>query len=224
MRPLSKWNPGENGVKAKYNPYGSAKDKLIENLGEFCSFCELGISFSGLEVEHITSQDLDRTKVNDWDNFLLGCRNCNAIKNNYPCHTDTHILPHHHNTYRAFRYPGGSPPIILEDLPAQEKTKAVAIITLAGLDRRPGHLKYSPRDKRWQYRLTTYTLAQRYLTKFEQGSADIEVITDLAIIKGFWSVWMEVFSDYAIIQTALTEAFRGTFPQYATTDINRQPL
>lgn len=36
-----------------YDPYGKAKPDLVEELGDYCSYCGKQVVWSALEVEHI---------------------------------------------------------------------------------------------------------------------------------------------------------------------------
>jgi hypothetical protein len=89
------------------------------------------------------------------------------------------------------------------------KEKAQKLLDLVGLDRVPGNSKYSFKDKRWEDRKKVWEIANRYLNKYKKCSCDIEIIMDLALAHGFWSIWMTTFQDYRVVQEALIKSFSG---------------
>ena len=206
MRPIDKSLFTEN--KTIYDPYGSAKDDLILALGNFCSYCEREVHSSALDVEHINDKKNHSTQECLWSNFLLACKNCNSIKGTKSVNNS--LLPHLNNTFSAFSYLDSGLVVLNYNLTNPLKAKAENLLKLVGLDRIPGHKKYSDKDKRWQERKKVWTLSQRYLIKYKKNSCDIETITDLALASGFWSIWMTIFQDYKDVQKALIESFVGT--------------
>lgn len=210
MRPVDKaWYTDNDET---YRPYGNAKDDLIKALGPFCNFCERQGFSSALDVEHIENKHEFPSKQYHWSNFLLGCKNCNPIKGtksvvNVP-------LPHQNNTFVLFSYLESGLIMVNPAIDDGLKISAEKLIELVGLDRRPGHPNYSNKDKRWVERKRTWTLAKRYLTKFNQGRCDIETIKDLALANGFWSIWMDVFAEHEVIRRTLINSFTGTQTAY----------
>ncbi len=207
MRPVKK-----KKIDKQYAPYGTAKDDLIDDIGKYCSFCEVVVhSKSSLEVEHIQPKGLSQYAhlKESWSNFLLACKNCNTIKGDKNVVFNTIHLPHKNNTFLSFNVVGGMIEIN-DSIAATEKDKAREILQLVGIDRRPGHAHYSSKDDRWQNRLETWNLAQRYLIKYQSQLSDIETITDLAINRGFFTVWMTVFEQHIDVRKALINSFKGT--------------
>ncbi len=210
MRPVDKSLFTEN--KTKYNPYGSAKDDLILALGNFCSYCERRGYSSALDVEHIHEKQTHPTQKYLWSNFLLACKNCNSIKGTKPVNNS--LLPHLDNTFSVFSYLDSGLVVLNYNLTNPLKTKAENLLDVVGLDRIPGHNKYSTKDKRWQERKEAWELANRYLKKYTNSNCDIETIVDLALKSGFWSIWMTTFQDYKGVQEALINSFAGTNKYY----------
>jgi len=68
--------------------YREAFDDLTSILGRYCSFCELSERSSALAVEHVVPKAPYPTKFVDWNNFLLGCPNCNSVKASKPPRAD----------------------------------------------------------------------------------------------------------------------------------------
>ena len=212
MRPVDKSLYKKN--QATYNPYGNAKDDLIEALGPFCSYCERKGFSAALDVEHIEDKDLNPDKKYDRDNFLLGCKNCNPIKGCKPIDFNKILLPHLHNTFVVFSYLESGLITINPTIDDALKPKAQELMDLVGLDRLPGHANYSHKDKRWEERKKAWELANRYLAKLTNGSCDIEIIKDLAIATGFWSIWMAVFDNHTNVKVQLVSTFNGTRSEY----------
>jgi len=210
MRPVDKSLFKEN--KTTYNPYGEAKDDLILAIGGFCSYCERQGFSSALDVEHINDKNSHSSQKYLWSNFLLACKNCNSIKGTIPINCC--LMPHTDNTFKVFSYLESGFVIINPTLTNPLKSKTQKLVDLVGLDRVPGHPNYSSKDKRWQERKTVWTLSQKYLSKYKNNRCDIETIIDLALAKGFWSIWMTIFKDYKEVQEALIEGFAGTNRYY----------
>lgn len=216
MRPVEKkiWFDSTGTIIDKqYSPYGSAKDDLINNIGKFCSFCEVPVPpKSSLEVEHIQPKSLPQYAIlkESWSNFLLGCKNCNAIKGSQDVLLNNVHLPHKNNTFLSFQIKEGGLIQLSDTLDSTEKTKALAIANLVGLQRRPNHPRYSQKDDRWQNRYEAWNLAQKYFEKYKLSIIDIDTIVDLAVSKGFFTVWMTVFEGEFNVRQALINNFEGT--------------
>ncbi len=206
MRPVDKNLFQDNVVT--YHPYGKAKDDLIAALGDFCSYCERQGFRSALAVEHIKDKNTYPENEFDWDNFLLSCTSCNSIKGEKAT-TDT-LLPDRDNTFAVFIYLESGLIQVKTGIDDTSKDKAQALIDLVGLDRIPYRNKYSGKDTLWLNRKECWTLAQRYLKKYQDEKCDLETIKDLALSKGFWSVWMQIFVAFPEVQKELINAFSGT--------------
>jgi hypothetical protein len=216
MRPVEKkiWTDTNNiKIDKQYSPYGNAKDDLIDNLGKYCSFCEVPVpSKSSLEVEHVQPKSLLKYfhLEKSWSNFLLGCKNCNSVKGLQDVVFSELHLPHKNNSALSFQIKEGGLIEISDTIDVLEKQKAQNTLNLVGIDRRPKHSLYSKKDDRWQNRYEAWNLAQKYLKKYQSNLVDIDIIIDLAIHKGFFSVWMTVFENDLDIRQALIDNFKGT--------------
>lgn len=210
MRPVQKSTFTSN--KTSYNPYGDAKPDLIAALGAFCSYCERISYASALDVEHVKDKSTHPSLKFNWDNFLLACKNCNSIKGTQEVDTDVDLFPHLKNTFHPLNYGESGFISVNSNLPETEKLKAQKLIDLVGLDRIPGHLSYSTKDDRWEYRKETWELAIRYKASFENQKTTVETIIDLARNIGFWSIWITVFEEFPTVKSALLELthFKGT--------------
>lgn len=209
MRPINKELFTIN--KTEYIPYGNAKDDLFSAIGQYCSYCERTGYSSALDVEHVKDKDSFSSLKFNWDNFILSCKNCNSIKGKKT--VDNTLLPHIDDTFNVFIYlEGGYIDInrvnVIKGTDLETKTQN--LINLVGLDRIPGHPKYSHKDKRWNDRKKVWELAKKYLISYEAGKINKEVIIDLAEGYGFWSIWMQIFKNHSVVKNELIEKFNGT--------------
>jgi hypothetical protein len=238
MRPVNKRavgdNNGENTILATYNPHGNAYELLRDNIGLFCSYCE--VFSSDLEVEHIVSQ-MQATKESrpglntDWNNFLLSCGRCNGADNkgNMPVNLDTIYIPHLHNTSYVLNYSEGGYVSINPDLTDQEKLRALALLDLVCIDKYPDNPRYVarsmlPRDERWNLRREAWETANRILVKHAAGEYDASSVAEFAHWRGFFSVWFSVFKDCPLVRQALIDKFIGTSKECFDADNGYEPV
>lgn len=214
MRPLNKSIKAFVPKKLIYNPYGSSKNELIQAIGQYCSYCEIYVPFASIEIEHIRDKDTHTKRTYLWRNFVLACKNCNTIKGRKV--VTGMFFPTVHNTFQIFKYASTGKVEVNTTLltTTADRTKAKNLLQLTGLDRLPGHNSLSDKDKRWQDRMHTWELAEKYLKKFQAGKADEETITDLAKTRGGWSIWMSVFANEPTVTTELVTSFNGTQRKY----------
>ena len=205
MRPVDKSNPEG---KTEYIPYGSAKHMLIECIGSYCSYCERQGFSTALDVEHVEDKNANPDKKYFWSNFLLACKNCNSIKGTAVVDFENICLPHLNNTFPILKYLESG--LIQVNPDFEQPRKAMELVNLIGLDRRPGHSRYSNKDNRWEERKKVWELAKRYVSKYKNSSFDVEIIIDLALAYGFFSIWMHAFKKYPEVQSLLIDAFPGT--------------
>lgn len=213
-------------VQDQYNPYSTSKPELAINLGEYCSFCEVPKCDEALHVEHVQCKAKYPNLEFSWSNFLLSCQRCNGTDNK----GDTAIiladihLPHQNNTLLSIQYTTGGLVRIHPDLEkdSPDYIKAQKLIDLVGLDKRPGHKKHLPNDKRWNRRRIAWELATKYLQKWKNKTIEVDTIMDLAKSNGFFSVWFSVFEYHSEIRKALVKAFSGTATNCF--DSNYQPI
>lgn len=219
MRPINKFTVGHilaNGemIDALYIPYQNAKQHLIENLGDYCCYCERKI-VEGLAVEHIKPKSNPRYSNLEfsWKNFLLACLRCNGNDNkgNKLLNLQETFFPTRDETFRIFVYEPNGYVSISPNLSRTDFLMAWKLYDALGLGKFPGlHPNHLPKDNRWKKRNEVWNLASLYKTKFENGMADHQTIIDLALSNGCWSVWMTVFDEYVEIKNCLCRAFQGT--------------
>jgi uncharacterized protein (TIGR02646 family) len=221
MRPVKKLVIGDTikvrdkdvVIKEDYNKYGDALPILEANLGQYCSYCE--VFSSDTEVEHIISKDQDKSLETKWNNFLIACGRCNGKgnKSNNLVDLDNIYFPDTHNTFICFSYLEGGIVQLNPALATNERQKAENLMNLVGLDKYPSNKKYPKHtlnDKQWSFRRTAWELAEKYLDKFTKETTDVDTIIDLALSRGFFSVWFTVFQAHDDVKKALIEKFIGT--------------
>ena len=219
MRPVLKWVPGDPGnppppIHATYNPYQSAKDDMERNHGPFCSFCERRVEDDALHVEHIQPKGLaqyEHLKFS-WNNFLLACQRCNGAdnKNAHDVVYGQVHLPNKNNTLISMVYLTGGLIKVNPVLRGASLRNAVKLIKLIGLQKRPGHRKHLPKDKRWMRRKKVWDLANDKLNDFEAGEIGSNIIVELALGYGYFSLWYTVFQNHPAVKQILINAFPGT--------------
>ena len=213
MRPVNRDEPplDSTGDSLAFQHYADARDHLVGRIGDYCSYCEVCLH-SRMDVEHIEPKSHQPARERDWNNLLLACPNCNSIKGDTDVDLDEYFWPDRDNTARAFQYDGDAPPRIVQRLSKDLQRKARRTLELTGLDRVPGHPRYSNRDQRWKKRREAYGIALRLHRNLGvQDTHEMREVILLAAIKsGFWSVWMEVFHDDVQMRLALIGGFQGT--------------
>ncbi|WP_448103508.1 hypothetical protein [Pedobacter panaciterrae] len=219
------------GLPLEFDPYGAAKPDLVVEIGSFCSFCEKSNTRSACHVEHIHAKKCVNalgTLIYShlefrWDNFLIGCVNCNSVKGNKDVTALNVFMPHQHNLMHFITVSTGGLIKIKQGVLGVDLARTKAFIDLVGLDRVPGDADFSDKDDRWDERLAAYDLATRYYQKYTNNppTTDIENIVDLAAGIGFFSVWYEVFQSQDAVLDALINGInipgRGFVPAFPGT-------
>lgn len=136
--------PVERGESIILKDYSDALTPLRERLGVYCSYCEDDINPA--EIEHIHPKSKDPSRRNDWANLLLACKSCNTIKG--ADEPEDAYFPDAHNTALVFVYENAASPKPSPRLTDSQRARALRSISLTGLDRRPGHPRYSMKDFR----------------------------------------------------------------------------
>ena len=228
MRPVRKWVHTDASlvptINEFYSPYQSAKDDLERNIDAYCSYCERPAQDDAVHVEHIQPKGLAQYAhlQFSWSNFLLGCARCNGADNkaNKDVVIGTVHLPNMNNTLFSISYGEGGFIEVNRLLQNQELANANALIDLVGLDKRPGHAAYLPKDKRWDRRREVWEIAKRNLAKYELQSIDEQTVLDLARGYGFWSVWYNLFYNHTVVKSLLVNNFKGTEPKCFDANFN----
>ncbi len=220
MRPI------ERGVNLKlFKEYGDARDDLINQLGAYCSYCEMRIPTPA--VEHIQPKSLPNGLELAWDNFLLACNSCNSVKKDKNIddnNLNNYFWADSDNPFRAFYYEQNRAPQISTSLTDFQQQIAKNTLELTGIDREPLHPKLSKKDRRWKERNEAWDDALSVKEDFKSNSSEEmkNTIIRLAKAKGFWSVWMTVFADDINMRYLLIQEFKGT--SQACFDASMQPI
>lgn len=207
MRPISR-GPAPN----TYIRYQDAIGDLEARLGTYCTYCERRLPIS-LAVEHISPKRIARHLETSWDNFLLGCTNCNSVKGDALVDLDEWLWPDRDNTLRAFSYSEGG--FVQTTGIAEEQ--AERLLDLVGLRRHgafPGR-QPAARDKRWKDREQVFAIAQKQrdiLPRLPEETREeaLQLIVDAAVGWGFFSCWLAVFHDNPAFCRQLIARMPGT--------------
>jgi uncharacterized protein (TIGR02646 family) len=213
MRPVERGDcpQDSSGKSISFGHYREARDPLIGRIGDYCSYCEVCLHGS-IHVEHVRPKIPQPSLEREWTNFLLACDQCNSIKGDNDVNLGDYYWPDQDNTARAFRYDVDRPPSVELSLTASQRVMAQKTIELTGLDRVPGHPLVSGRDRRWLKRSEAWGVALRLREQLKsRDSVEMrDAIAHIAIARGHWSVWMQVFHDDPDMRNCLISWFPGT--------------
>ncbi|RMG26845.1 MAG: HNH endonuclease [Bacteroidetes bacterium] len=196
----------------QYHQYRDARDELVQHIGPYCSYCEMRVN-NMLEIDHVVPVSHGGEETS-WENFLLSCRYCNAIKGNQNASREGFLWPDIDHTQLAFEY---NEIYIIRphnQLPDQVRQYAHHTINLMGLNRRPGsENEPTPGDRRWQQRLEVWNIAKESLKDWEASSTDAmaQQIARTAAGHGFYSVWLTVFREVQTVLEHINQIFPGTY-------------
>lgn len=223
MRPINRGDmPKDNNENPiSFKEYGDARDALIKQIGDYCSYCESPLLSPA--VEHIQPKSKESTLEKKWDNFLLACTYCNSVKKDKIINTDNlnaYFWADTDNTFRAFIYEKDRSPQIDPSLTYAHQQIGCETLGLTGLDREPSHPLLTKKDRRWIKRNEAWRKAETAKSNLDQQPTDLmrQQIIDTATSTGFWSVWMTVFQNDANMRRLLIEAFPNTCPSCFDTD------
>ena len=195
-----------------YSNYKEARNDLAGRIGWFCSYCEMPVK-NMIEVEHIHPVANGGNEL-DWENFLLACRYCNAIKKNNNASRSGFFWPDIDNTILSFKY---SEKDIIEPasgLQANDNIAAIATISLTGLNRTP-HSGNEPTDadSRWIARISAIGVINESYKDWllNQTTAFARQIARTATGHGFYSFWMLRFAGIQLVIEEINAAFIGTY-------------
>lgn len=217
MRPVERGPRPLNsdGTPKMYSAYSHARKDLIERIGQYCAYCNQKLPAS-LAVEHVQPKVLVPHLELEWENFVLGCTNCNSIKGDRPVHLTEFLWPHVHNTHLAIIYTPDGKVHVNDSLPADLQRKAQNVLDLVGLQKYPNNPTAS--DRRWINRKEAFVKANTALVLYSRaiakGAANEfeKLLGSWAADNGFFSVWLTVFNNYPAVKKEIIHAFVGTAP------------
>ncbi len=211
MRPVTR-GPAPAGP---FRRYADAYPYLAAQLEKYCSYCERHLP-TGLAVEHIQPKAVYPHLELSWDNFLLGCVNCNSTKGDQDVLLHDLLLPDRDNTFAAFEYADDGQVAPAGHLDPRVRALAERTLTLTGQNTRRG----LPRDRnlrrvaldRIGQRRETWLMALESLDELQRSPTDPlrNAIVRLARATGFFSLWMKVFEADPDMRRRLIAAFPGT--------------
>ena len=138
MRPVTR---GTSPWPADFDDYRKAFPFLQSRLGPYCSYCERRMP-TLLAVEHIQPKGRPEYAhlIGRWDNYLLGCVNCNSAKRDRDIRLEGVLVPDRDDTSVAFEYRDDGSVVPSPNLSPAVTPLAEALLSLCGLDRAPANL------------------------------------------------------------------------------------
>lgn len=211
MRPIDKGND-----LGEIKPYENAQQSLTERIGEYCSYCERWIA-SGIHIEHKKPKHDYPEDEFQWNNFLLACGNCNSGKGHGKLNLDDYLWPDTDNTYRAFTYDSEGRVLVNASYTESLNQKIEKTWKILGLNKHPdiaipGQQMPTSKDKRWLHRQQAWQNAEKrknQLAAYDTSDRRDEIV-EMALQRGFWSIWMAVFQYDVDMRRRLITAFPGT--------------
>jgi uncharacterized protein (TIGR02646 family) len=224
MRPVSKGDTpkDDNGDDKIFEKHSRARRYLIDRIGEYCYYCERKIE-TNLAVEHVKPKALNPQLELKWSNFLLGCTNCNSTKGAKDVDVDEYLWCDSDDTFNFFSCSSDGLICPKANLSISDKIKANNTISLVGLDKKSpkkGTVAWEEAsDRRQEQRIEAIITSQDNVNTYRKLSVDIKVVfRDLIVTivkhQGFWSIWMDAFSDFPEVQKSLIDTFPGTNKSY----------
>lgn len=198
-----------------YARYEDAKQDLVNRLGLYCSYCERRI-VTLLAVEHIQPKDLPQyahLKV-VWENFLLGCVNCNSAKGCKDVILSTLLLPDRDNTFAAYRYDPLGTVEVKTGLEPSVSAMAESTRDLTALNRL-SHSNWNDQVifsalERASQRVQAWVQASEALVDYQSGRTTGRAVAREAAGCGFFSIWMAAFEGIPEVRRELIAIFPGT--------------
>ncbi len=214
--------PVEKGVYlGKFAEHGDAKPELINRLGKHCCYCEAFGEATALDVEHIYPQKAHPKRAKEWDNFLLSCKSCNSKKNSHlgsgkqRALMKRYLWSHTDNTARAFQYHGDGRVEPAPTASAPVRKLAEATIKMIGSLSSPAaagpfedlSIAYTGVSIRSEVWAEIAEIKKCYVANPSPGLA--RALANLAVARGYFSIWMEVFKDRPEYRRELIVAFKA---------------
>lgn len=215
MRPILR---GKNPHSEDYEDYRDAFGDLVSRIGQYCSYCERRIP-TNLAVEHIQPKKGPHAFPHlqgRWENFLLGCVNCNSTKGDKKVVLKDLLLPDRDNTGAAYEYTMDGKILVVETLSQRQQEQATQTLVLTGLDKRASRVTDSNGRlvaiDRVRQRMEIRLIAQSSKDDLKSNPNDAfrRQIARTAIGHGFFSIWMAVFYDDVMVRRLLIQEFKGT--------------
>jgi uncharacterized protein (TIGR02646 family) len=197
------------GLPQQFNDYPQCFAPLVARLGRYCSYCER-FQPSSLAVEHKRPKVQHPELACTWSNLLLGCANCNSSKGAVVVDATEVLWPDDDDTLSAIEYLPSGRVRAQARMPPDVVARAEKLLALTGLNKTPAEA--SNRDFRWQDRLEAWSQALQAREDLAglDSPALRRSIVNMAVNKGFFSVWYAAFAGHEEMRTMLVAAFPGT--------------
>lgn len=215
MRPVQR---GISPQTTVFSDYADAKRYLVSRLGLYCSYCERRVA-TNLAVEHIQPKGLPAYSLlaGCWDNFLLGCVNCNSTKKDKDIVLSDVALPDRDNTFAAFEYFADGRIEPSSKLLAGNRLLADRLLSSVGLEKSISSF-LDENDKqvaldRVAQRIEVWGIAMEVKKDVDDNPGNDAVrrgAVRTAKAEGFFSIWMTVFSLDLDMRNRLIDSFPGT--------------
>jgi uncharacterized protein (TIGR02646 family) len=212
MRPVTR---GASPIAGDFNQYPDAYPYLVARLEKYCSYCERYLT-TGLAVEHIQPKKLYPALERRWDNFLLGCVNCNSTKGDRDVLLHDLLLPDRDNTFAAFDYSDDGQVRPTGNLDAATRVLAERTLFFTGQNTARGlprnrNLRRVALDRIGQRRETWMMAVDSRAELHRSPTEELRnAIVRLAQVAGFFSIWMKVFEADAEMRRRFITAFPST--------------
>ncbi len=221
MRPVTKGAvpQDENGAEIVFKEYARSRRYLIDRIGEYCSYCERKIQ-ANLAVEHVQPKDSNPELALSWDNFLLGCTNCNSTKGDKEVVIKNFVWPDIDDTFNYFSYDDSGVVKVDEEILDPDLRKRIdETIKLVGLQKSSPKLGTADwekaSDRRNEHRRKAYMNSMRYRETYRKASEAeknlmLDLIKTVVVADGFWTIWMKAFRDFPEMTDSLKVCLPGT--------------
>jgi len=214
MRPVLR---GASPRVADYANYREAFPELAGRIGMYCSYCERRIA-TQLAVEHIQPKALPAYAAlqGRWDNFLLGCVNCNSTKGDKDVVLADVLLPDRDNTGAAYEYTMDGKIVVRDPLTDSQKALAQRTLALVGLDKRASQVVDANGQlvaiDRVAQRMEAWLIAEESKQDLQANPNEAfrRQIARTAVPLGFFSIWLTVFANDVAVRKLLIAEFQGT--------------
>lgn len=229
MRPVRR---GTSPQTTSFTRYQDAKSHLLGRIDRYCSYCERRIE-TMLAVEHIQPKGLPAyaALAGEWNNFLLGCVNCNSTKNDKNVVLADVLLPDRDNTFLAYEYGLDGSIKIATGLSARLRIMADNLLKLTGLDRTINTVLDDNGVQivvdRASKRIEVYGIALECaadLATDPNNKVLQKNIVKVATAEGQFSIWMKVFAGNPTMLAQLIDAHRGTRQSACFDPVTQLPL
>jgi uncharacterized protein (TIGR02646 family) len=215
MRPIER---GTSPIKGDFKDYKDAFPELSSRLGPYCSYCERRMP-TNLAVEHIQPKDdkLYPGLIGKWNNYLLGCVNCNSTKKNKDLVLADVLLPDRDNTAYAFGYANDGKITVNSGMSVTQQAMAKKALSIPGLDKPEDTAKDSKGEvvyiDRVGQRRQVWLIAEeskKDLALSKRIDPMKRQVVRTALANGYFSIWMQVFADDNEMRWLFINGFPGT--------------